>query len=256
MNETKQESRPDENEWVAGRKPVREFLSSHPDKVEAVFLRKGLQGRDVEKVIDQCKGRDIKYKFLSAAEMDRLFPGNHQGALLEIASGQYVELEELFEALAEAPLPVILALDQVQDPGNLGTLARTLYGLGGAGLLVPKHDSARLGVGAARSSAGTLASLPVCRATNLSQALDQCLDRGVPVYGSGGSPEAASVFAATFRFPCVLVLGGEDKGVRPGVAKRCESFVRIPMARGLDSLNVAQAGAIILGRMAGLRSAG
>ncbi len=268
MSGDKFESQRDDLGLVAGRKPVREYLLASPEKVEALFLRKGLQGRDVEKMIAQCKARDIKYKFLSAPEMDKLFPGNHQGALLETASGRYVELPALFAALDEAPLPVILALDQVQDPGNLGTLARTLYGLGGGGLLTPKHESARLGAGAMRSSAGTLARLPVCRATNLSMALDACRERGLPVYGAAGAASAGTggadgaggvieprnVFTASFDFPCALVLGGEDKGLRPGVAKRCDAFVAIPMARGLDSLNVAQAGAIILGRMASLRS--
>jgi len=254
MSGDKKENMTEESSFVAGRKPVREFLSASPDKAESLYLRKGLQGKDVERMIALCKTRDIKYKFLAAPDMDRLFPGNHQGALLEIASGRYVELDELIDALADAPLPVILALDQVQDPGNLGTLARTLYGLGGAGLITTKHESARLGAGAMRSSAGTLARLPICRATNLSTALDHCRDRGLPVYGTSGAPEAADVFTAQFRFPCALVLGGEDKGVRPGVGKRCDGFVRIPMARGLDSLNVAQAGAIILGRMVSLRS--
>jgi 23S rRNA (guanosine2251-2'-O)-methyltransferase len=249
MNTMNEQDRPGALEYVAGRKPVREFLFSHPDKVEAVFLRKGLQGGDVQKIVTRCKEGDIKYKFASLEELDRMFPGNHQGLLLEIAAGEYAELDVLLDALAAAPLPVILALDQVQDPGNLGTLARTMYGLGGAGLLVPKHESAKLGVGAVRSSAGTLAKLPVCRATNLSNALEACRKHGVAVYGSGGEDGSVSVYGASFQFPCVLVLGNEDKGVRPGVAKRCDAILRIPLPRSLDSLNVAQAGAIILGQM-------
>ncbi len=249
MNIINEQDGPGALEYVAGRKPVREFLFSHPDKVEALFLRKGIQGGDIQKIVTRCKEGDIKYKFVSLEELDRLFPGNHQGLLLEIAAGEYAELDVLLDALADAPLPVVLALDQVQDPGNLGTLARTLYGLGGAGLLTPKHESAKLGVGAVRSSAGTLAKLPVCRVTNLSSALEACRKRGIAVYGSGGGEDSVSLFEAPLQFPCVLVVGNEDKGVRPGVAKRCDAILRIPLPRDLDSLNVAQAGAIILGQM-------
>ena len=157
-----------------------------------------------------------------------------------------------------APLPLLLALDQVQDPGNVGTLCRTLYALGGAGLLLPRHNSAYLGPAARRAAAGALEHLPVAQVTNLAHALDSAEEAGLTIYGAGGAPghNSLDAFADGMRLPAVLVLGNEDKGLRPGVAKRCAHMLRIPLARPFDSLNVAQAGAVLLGLAASARSRG
>ena len=157
--------------------------------------------------------------------------------------------EKVLAAVADAPLPLMLALDQVQDPGNVGTLCRTLYSLGGAGMLLPRHNSAYLGPAARRAAAGALEHLPVAQVTNLARALDSAEEAGLTIYGAGGAkgPHSLDAFTDRMRLPAVLVLGNEDKGLRPGVAKRCAHMLRIPLARPFDSLNVAQAGAVLLG---------
>ena len=138
----------------------------------------------------------------------------------------------------------------------MGTLCRTLYALGGAGLLLPRHNSAYLGPAARRAAAGALEHLPVAQVTNLAHALDSAEEAGLTIYGAGGSPgpNSLNAFADNMRLPAVLVLGNEDKGLRPGVAKRCAHMLRIPLARPFDSLNVAQAGAVLLGLAAAARS--
>ena len=158
-------------------------------------------------------------------------------------------------AQMKAPLPLVVALDQVQDPGNVGTLCRTLYALGGAGVILPRHNSAYLGPAAHRAAAGALERLPVARVTNLAHALDEAEEAGFSIYGAGCGPDAADAFEHAMQLPAVLVLGNEDKGLRPGVAKRCGRMLRIPLARKFDSLNVAQAGAILLG-LAAMRRQG
>ena len=152
-------------------------------------------------------------------------------------------------------VPLVVALDQVQDPGNVGTLCRTLYALGGAGVILPRHNSAYLGPAAHRAAAGALERLPVARVTNLAHALDEAEEAGFSIYGAGCGPDAADAFEHAMQLPAVLVLGNEDKGLRPGVAKRCGRMLRIPLARKFDSLNVAQAGAILLG-LAAMRRQG
>ncbi|MDR0466191.1 MAG: RNA methyltransferase, partial [Deltaproteobacteria bacterium] len=152
----------------------------------------------------------------------------------------------LFEALSSSCLPLILALDQIQDTGNIGALARSLYALGGTGLIVPRHNGAYLGPGAMRASAGALNDLPVCKAANLGRALEEAREAGVRVYGAALAPDGANALTAAMRTPAVLVLGNEQKGIRPGVVKHCDELLHIPMQRGFDSLNVAQAGAMLL----------
>lgn len=241
-------------DMLPGRKPVRELLAERPKNIDDVLLRQGLRGPDVDAIVAACRDAGVRFRFVPNADLDRLYPGNHQGVLARLIAGELASLTDVLEATRNAPLPVALALDRVQDPGNVGALARTLYALGGGGIVLPRHEGARLGPGAAKASAGTLSRLPVAKVANLSRALEEAAEAGFAVIGAAGEDGAESVFAATPDFPLVLVLGNEDEGIRQGVRKRCQTLYRIPQARPLDSLNVAQAGAIILGRLAGLRS--
>jgi 23S rRNA (guanosine2251-2'-O)-methyltransferase len=243
---------PGPEEVLPGRKPVRERLEQSPDTVDDVLLRQGLGGPDADAIVAAATAAGVRYRFVPAADLDRLFPGNHQGVLARLAAAPLADLADVLAAARQAPLPVALALDRVQDPGNVGTLARTLYALGGGGLIVPRHEGARLGVGAAKASAGTLTRLPVAKVVNLARALDEAAEAGFAILGAAADPGAENALALTPDFPLILVLGNEDEGIRPGVLKRCQVRCRIPQARPLDSLNVAQAGAIILGRLAAL----
>jgi 23S rRNA (guanosine2251-2'-O)-methyltransferase len=240
---------------VLGKKPVLDFLKSHPGQADTVFIQQGKQGKDVARIVELCKKHGIRYTFTGKQALDRQFPTNHQGFAVRRFSGGFESLEDVLEKARAAPLPVLVVLDQVQDPGNVGTLARTLYGLGGGGILLPKHNAAFLGSGAMRSSAGALADLPVARETNLGRALDQVHDDGFFIVCAMGGDEAQDVHAFSPSWPVALVMGSEQKGVRPGIAKRCDAGVRIHLARELDSLNVAQAAAIILGRLQAVRRA-
>lgn len=239
---------------VPGRKPVAELLQENPDRIDTVFLAReegGLGG-----LVALCRQHGVRFRLVPRADLARLTATAHQGAVARLRPAQAASLADLTAALTEAPVPVLLALDQVQDPGNAGTLARTLYALGGAGLMVPKDRGAYLGGHAAKAAAGALARLPVHVAVNLGRALDQLADSGLTVYGAAPHDDAPSLWSTVFRFPCVLVLGGEERGLRPTVAQRCHALVRIPMARAFDSLNVAQAGAILLGELARQRASG
>ena len=241
---------------LPGRKPVRELIEQSPKSVDDVILRQGLRGADVDAIVTACTAAGVRYRFMPAGDMDRIYPGNHQGFLARLAAGELASLEDVLAATKAAPLQVSLALDRVQDPGNVGTLARTLFALGGGGLIVPKHEGARLGPGAAKASAGTLARLPVAKVSNLSRALDEAAAAGFTILGAAGDAQAHNVYTTVPTFPIILVLGSEDEGIRAGVLKRCQALLRIPQARPLDSINVAQAGAIILGRLASLLDQG
>lgn len=242
-----------------GLKPVTELLRQNPEKIDAVFLRKGRKGKDTDAIIDMCRRSGVRFSLVEERQLDRLWAGRHQGVIARLFATGFIDLADLFALAPDQPLPLILALDQVQDPGNAGALARTLYALGGAGILVPKHNGAYLGAAAARVAAGALDKLPVAKAANLAQALDLALDAGFVVYGAeaatpdGIAVATENVFSFTPRLPAVLVLGGEEGGLRPIVRKRCSGLISIPFAREFDSLNVAQAGAVIIGAFAATR---
>jgi 23S rRNA (guanosine2251-2'-O)-methyltransferase len=233
-------------ETIMGPKPVMEALRGRPERLETVFLQEGRGGRTGE-VVALCREQGIRYKLLPRERMDHLFPGNHQGVAARSSAVVLLDLATVLARTVAAGLPVVLALDQVQDPGNVGTLARTMAGLGAGGMILPKDRAAPLGLGAAKASAGTLAKVPMARVVNLARALEQCREQGFMVFCAMQGEGSRSVYAAELQLPAVLVLGNEDRGIRQGVAKTCDQRLQIPLPGGLDSLNVAQAGAIILG---------
>ena len=256
-----------ETPLLPGMKPVLELLRTDPQRIDLVFCKKGLRTRDAQDVQQLCRQSGVRFSLVDQAALDRLCreaaqqngndaaPLNHQGVVARLTATDFRDLADVLQAAAEAPLPLVVALDQVQDPGNVGTLCRTLYALGGAGVILPRHNSAYLGPAAHRAAAGALERLPVARVTNLAHALDEAEEAGFSIYGAGCGPDAADAFEHAMQLPAVLVLGNEDKGLRPGVAKRCGRKLRIPLARKFDSLNVAQAGAILLG-LAAMRRQG
>ncbi len=238
-----------------GVNPVLEILRSDPSRVDSVFIRKGRRDKRSEEILDLCRAAEVRFSLVDNSLLEKLAgrhaSGSSQGVLARLYPAGFMEFGALLDGVMDNPMPLILALDQVQDPGNAGTLARTLYALGGAGLVVPRHNGVYLGGAAVKASAGALARLPVAKAANLSQALDEAEERGFTVYGAAMQTEGTeSVFDFTPRLPAVLALGGEEGGLRPGIAKRCAKLLHIPMLREFDSLNVAQAGAIILGEFA------
>ncbi|WP_320006846.1 23S rRNA (guanosine(2251)-2'-O)-methyltransferase RlmB [Maridesulfovibrio sp.] len=243
-------TREDDNTIIAGRKPVQELLLDSPERIDLLYLQKGRQDKNFERTIQRCKKHGIKYKISDKAELGRIFSGNHQGIIARVAALAFADYDEMLENLSESPLPLLIMLDQVQDPGNVGVLARSLYALGGAGIATAKHGGAFLGAGAVKASAGALNKLPVARVNNISQALDKALDMGINVYGAGLAEDSSSAYSADIQTPAILVLGNEEKGIRFNVEKRCQKLIHIPFRREFDSLNVAQAGAMLISEFA------
>lgn len=233
--------------YLPGLKPARELLKSAPRRINKIFARSETEPA----ILELARNRSIPVEIVGESQLDSLCSRKagpnitHQGIMAEISGPDFVSLPTLFELAPTAPLPLILALDQIQDAGNLGSIARSAWGLGCAGLLMPLRNSAPPGPAAFRTSAGALALLPICEATNLARALDEAAEHGFAIYGAENRNDAKSAYSMDWQHPAVLVLGNEAKGIRPGVAKRCDAMVSIPLARRFDSLNVAQAGAIL-----------
>jgi 23S rRNA (guanosine2251-2'-O)-methyltransferase len=232
---------------TAGRNPVRELLEAAPKRIDGIFVRKGQRDAKVQEIVALADQNRIKVQFVDDMFLRRLHAGTHQGVVAVTAAVEYADLDTLIASVASAPLPVLLALDGVQDPGNMGAIARTAWALGAAGLIVPRHGGAYIGSGAMRASAGALHHLPVARVTNMSQALDACDEAGLAILCTDA--EGDDLYKAAIHLPAVLVMGGEEKGVRHGVGKHCQQRLAIPLKRSFDSLNVAQAAAICLARL-------
>jgi 23S rRNA (guanosine2251-2'-O)-methyltransferase len=187
----------------------------------------------------------------SAAEIEhRCGSDGHQGICAEVEQFHYVSADELLVASA----PLIVALDQVQDPQNLGAICRTAECAGATGVVIPDRRAAEVTPAVCKSSAGAVEHLPIARVTNLADFLARAKAAGAWCYGAdrGGSMPYDSV---DFAGAVVLVLGSEGRGLRPRVASACDAIVSIPMRGAIDSLSVSAAAAVLLYRAADGRGA-
>jgi len=183
---------------------------------------------------------DLPVDTVSARQLDGLLgTREHQGVALSVDSYPYVDPRELLEK------SLLVVLDEVTDPHNLGAAARSALAAGAGGLVVPKHRSAHVTPAAVKASAGMLEHLPVGRVTNVAAFLRQAREAGFWVYGAAADA-AVTYLEADLAGRVVLVAGAEGRGLRPLVARSCDVLLAIPMAPPVESLNVGVALALLL----------
>ncbi len=225
---------------LAGVHPVREALRAGR-YIDRVLIARGAGGPRLQEIIDLARERSVAVRFEPREALDRASNNaTHQGVVAFGAAQQYVELEAV---LPGAELLVLL--DGVEDPHNLGAVIRTAHAAGAAAILVPERRAAGLTEIVAKAAAGALEHLPVVRVGNVSQTLESLKKRGFWTYGLDESGE--QLYSGTdYATPTVLVLGGEGRGLHELVKKHCDLLVRIPMAGAISSLNVSVAAGIVL----------
>jgi 23S rRNA (guanosine2251-2'-O)-methyltransferase len=233
---------------LAGRHPVLEALRSRARPIEEVLVEAEARDRHGD-ILALARQGGVRCSRVPRVALTSLAgSSHHQGVVARVAPREYAELEELVAVPDTRGEPALfLALDQVQDPGNVGNLLRTAEALGVHGVLVPRHQAAGLTPHVVRAASGALEYLPVARVGNLVQGLERLKQAGCWIVGAlaeGGA--AREPWATDLRGALVLVLGSEGKGLRPLVARTCDTLVRIPLAGRLGSLNVAAAGAALL----------
>jgi len=224
---------------------VTEALQSPSRVIERLWLAK-LDGRFFP-LTRLAKEQHIPYSVESRDRLDRLAGDrHHQGVVANVAAKQYVEAEELLDAAEQRTTPSLLVvLDQIQDPHNLGAIIRTVDGAGGHGIVIPKHRAVGLTAGVAKASAGALEHVPIARVANTGKFLEQCQKRCLTTIAL--EAEAATTYSdVNLTESLALVFGSEGEGIRPIVLKKCDEHVRIPMLGKINSLNVSVAVAVML----------
>ena len=229
-----------------GRHPVLELLRGGGRRVQELLILGAGRGAALQDLITLAKSRGVKISYRTREQLTAIAGSlHHQGVVARVAEAEYAALEDLLTIPAQRGEPAFfLALDEVQDPQNLGALLRTAEAVGVHGVLIPKHRAAGLTGGTAKAAMGAIEFLPVARETNLVVALERLKKQGVWIIGSiarGGT----AVWEADLRGPICLVLGGEGPGLRPLVARTCDLLVTLPMRGRVGSLNVAGAGAVL-----------
>ncbi len=209
--------------------------------LERVVVAKGAAGPRLQEIIDLCRRLSIPIRFESREALDRLAGAvPHQGVVALGAPHTYAELDDV-----AAGARMLVILDGVEDPHNLGAIIRTAHAAGADAVVVPERRAAGLTETVAKAAAGALEYLPVARAANLNRALDELKQRGFWIYGLDERGEHA-YDRVDYSSPAALVLGGEGKGLHQQVRNRCDFLVRIPLAGKISSLNVSVAAAIVL----------
>ncbi len=233
---------------IYGRHPVLAALRRPEPPLEEVFLAQGVTGSWVGEVKRLARGLGVRVQVLPRAALDRLAgTPHHQGVAARRQGYEYARLEDFLPRLEGLPESALLvAADGLTDPMNLGNLARSALAAGAHGLIIPKDRAAGATPAALKAAAGALEVLPVFRVTNLANTLIGLKDLGLRVVGTdAGAP--LSLYEADLTGPLVLVIGREDKGLRPRVRQHCDFLVAIPLASpAVGSLNAAAAGAVAL----------
>lgn len=233
---------------------MRELAAAAPERVRRVFVAEGPRARGQVAALIEAGVPPDRVRVVPKERLDERLPRKqHRGVLAEAAPVREAAFDDLL-----ATGGVLVALDGVEDPGNLGAIVRTAEFFGAQGLFAPKDRSAWVGPVAVRASAGATERLPLCRVVNLARALDACREAGYWIYGTvvdGG--QRLDEVANDPHLPArrVVVLGGEHAGLRRRTREHCDVLVTIPRVGRVGSLNVAAAAAVVLARL-GLPAAG
>jgi 23S rRNA (guanosine2251-2'-O)-methyltransferase len=225
---------------LAGIHPVREALRAQ-HSLDKILIAKGVSGPRIQEIVDLARAASVPVRFEARETLDRAGKGaSHQGVLAFGSAHTYSELEPLLEGSR-----LLVLLDGVEDPHNLGAIIRTAHAAGADAVVVPERRSAPLTETVDRAASGALEYLPVARVVNIARALDHLKERGFWIYGV--DERGAELYdRVAFNTPSAIVLGGEGKGLHQNVQKHCDVLLRIPMAGKIASLNVSVAAGIVL----------
>jgi 23S rRNA (guanosine2251-2'-O)-methyltransferase len=224
---------------LSGIHPVVEALrAGHP--LDRVVIAQGAGGPRLQEIIDLARRVSVPVRFEPRSSLDRLAGiSAHQGVIAMGAARKYTDLG------SAAGGNLVVVLDGVEDPHNLGAIIRTAHAAGAGSIIIPERRAAGLTDVAAKAAAGALEYLPVARVTNINRALEDLKKRGFWIYGLD-ERGTEDYDAMEYGSPTAIVLGGEGKGLHDQVRKHCDQLVRIPMAGKISSLNVSVAAGVVL----------
>jgi 23S rRNA (guanosine2251-2'-O)-methyltransferase len=231
---------------VYGLRPVLEALTAHPGDVERVYVAEDDRAR-LGEVLSRARHAGAKVEKVPRDRLHRLAEGGvHQGVVAELREFDYAELEDLLEvARRRQQPPLVVVLDGIQDPHNLGAIVRSANALGAHGVVIAKDRSAQVTGAVAKAAAGATEHTRIARVTNLSRALEELKEAGLWV--AAADPDSDQLpWDARLDGPLALVVGAEGKGVRENVLKHSDLKVRIPMSGQLASLNASVSAAVLL----------
>ncbi len=232
-------------ESIYGINAVSEALKARGRAIQYVAVARERHDARLQKLIEECKHAGVSVRLMPKQDIERLAgSGGHQGAVAITSAKQYCDVEDLLSK-RRGQHALLVVLDGIEDPHNLGAIMRTADAAGADGVVIPERRAVGVTSTVAKASAGASEHLPVAKVTNIGRALEEI--KAANVWTVGLDERAPQTYdSIDYMMDCALVLGAEGKGVHDLVRKKCDFLVSIPMLGKVPSLNVSVAGAIVL----------
>ena len=227
-----------------GRNAVLEAIKSGNRTINKILISKTAHGSSISEIIKLAKAKGIVINNVPPEKLDKFEQENTQGIVAEVSSINYVELEDLISVVKNKQNGLLLLLDSIEDPHNLGAIIRNAVCFGVDGVIIPKWRSATVNETVERTSAGAIEHIKIARVTNSSQAILKLKDNGFWVLGAENGNN--SITDTKIPFPAVLIMGSEGFGIHQKIKEKCDFVITIPQKNTISSLNVSCASAVIL----------
>ncbi len=235
-----------EQQWVFGIHAVQALLERQPDRIEELLLQKGRDDERIRVLQQLAEERGIRLQSLPREALDELVDGRHQGAVAKAKPARVLrecDLDLLLDGIEHPPL--LLILDGVTDPHNLGACLRSADAAGVDAVIAPKDNAAPLNTTVRKVACGAADIVPYVQVTNLVRSMKELQQRGIWISGTAGEAEQL-IYDSDLKGPVALVMGAEGKGMRRLTRENCDYLIKLPMAGSVSSLNVSVATGICL----------
>ncbi len=230
---------------IIGRQPLVEALQSGRE-IDKILLQKNASGEVMSQIRALSKEYNIPVQMVPAEKLNFMTRANHQGVIALAAIVVYKNLDEVLEEIEEkGQIPLLIMLDGITDVRNIGAIARSAHCCGAQAIIIPDKGVGALNEEAMKSSAGALEHIDIVRVNSLIKAVDSLREKGIAVYTSEMKAEK-KIYELPLNEPCCVIMGNEERGVQPYLAKAADAFFSIPMVTKFDSFNVSVAAGIIL----------
>ncbi|MDY6926322.1 MAG: 23S rRNA (guanosine(2251)-2'-O)-methyltransferase RlmB [Pseudomonadota bacterium] len=235
-----------QQEWLYGLHAMQAVIENEPERLIEVWVLKGRDDERLINIVNQARRFGVSVQFCNRKVLDDKVKGEqHQGIVARAKPAKTLDESDLDQLLDSTPVPLLLVLDGVTDPHNIGACLRTADAAGAHALIVPKDKSGGLTGTARKVACGAAEVVPFIQVTNLSRTLKQLQDKGVWVIGTAGEAEQL-IYDCKLSGPMALVMGAEGKGMRRLTRETCDELVKLPMAGSVSSLNVSVATGVCL----------
>ena len=232
---------------IIGRNAVIEALKNDSRTIETLYISNNKLEGSINTIVGMAKEKKIIIKEVDKRKLDSMCDGEtHQGVIAKVTPFKYSEVSDILDLAKErGESPFIVILDEVEDPHNLGSIARTAELFGVHGIIIPKRRSASVTATVYKSSVGAIEHVKVAKVTNLNATIDALKEEGIWVYGADIRAEEYS-YQVDYSGPCALIIGNEGRGISKLTVQKCDKLIKIPMVGKINSLNASVAGGIMM----------